>query len=347
MTAVLTPTTPGVRTSDLPARVAAFVVRWGFIAVTVGLILFFALTEPAFRAPDSILAMLKFAVPTAIAGLAYTVTMAAGGVDLSIGATAGFSVSIAAWTMVVGNQVGGVAVVVVVVGGALIGLLNALLIVVFRIPDLLATLAVMFVVQGLKLIIVDGKSISANMLLADGSRAPGVFTPDFLWIDRGQIGPIPVPLVLLIVLATAVWFGLEHTRWGRALAAVGGNPEAARLAGINVSRYRTAAYVISGALASVAGLVLAARVGQGDVTAGNSLLLDSIAVALVGVSVLGAARANAWGTVLGAVLLAVMLTGFTMAGQSYFVQDFLKGLVLVIALFFSFTLSRTPVRVSL
>ena len=321
-------------------RLSAFVVKWGFIAVTVALILYFVITEPSFRTVDNVFGMLKFIAPTAIAGLGVMLAMTVGGIDLSVGANAGFAVSIAAWTMVIGNQVGGVAVSVVLVCGLLIGAINAFLVVVARIPDLLATLTTMFVIVGLKLIIVDGKSISSQMTLSDGSTAPGRFTADFLWLDRGTIGPVPVPVILFFIITLALWFVLERTRWGRALFAVGTNAEAARLAGVRVQWYRTAAYMACGLLASIAGLLLAARIGQGDVSAGNSLLLDSVAVALVGVSVLGIGRPNAWGTALGAVLIAVMVTGFSMLGLPYYAQDFGKGVVLLIALLFSFTFSR-------
>ncbi len=321
-------------------QVSAFVVKWGFVAVTAALILFFLITEPNFRTVDNIFGMLKFIAPTAIAGLGVMLAMTVGGIDLSVGASAGFAVSIAAWTMVIANQVGGVAVAVVLICGLLIGALNAFLIVVARIPDLLATLTTMFVIVGLKLIIVDGKSISSQMTLSNGTTAPGKFTADFLWLDRGSIGPVPVPVIIFLIITIVLWFLLERTRWGRALFAVGTNSEAARLSGIRVQWYRTAAYMGCGLLASIAGLLLAARIGQGDVSAGNSLLLDAVAVALVGVSVLGIGRPNAWGTALGAVLIAVMVTGFTMLGLPYYAQDFGKGIVLLIALLFSFTFSR-------
>jgi len=327
-------------TSTLGEKVSAGIVRWGFVAVTVLLVGFFVVTEPNFRTVDNLFGMLKFVAPIGIAGLGVMVAMTVGGIDLSVGASAGFAVSIAAWTMVIGNQVGGVAIGVVLVCGILIGALNALLIVVARIPDLLATLTMMFVIVGLKLLIVDGRSISSKMSLPDGGTAPGVFTQDFLWLDRGSIGPVPVPVIIFFVLTALLWFLLERTRWGRALYAVGANAEAARLAGIRVQIYRTIAYMGCGLLASIAGLLLGARIGQGDVSAGNSLLLDAVAVALVGVSVLGIGRPNAWGTALGAVLIAVMVTGFTMAGLPYYAQDFGKGIVLLVALLFSFTFSR-------
>lgn len=343
--------TPKASTGFAPSRpfgslALDAVTRWGFIVVTVLLTLFFVITEPNFRTVDNMMGMLKYVAPIGIAGLGVTLAMNVGGLDLSIGASAGFAVSISAWTLVIAGQVGGVAIAVVLLCGALIGAFNAALIVFARIPDLLATLATMFMVGGLKLIIVDGKSISSQMLLPDGTTAPGRFTDDFLWWDRGMIGPIPVPVALFLLLTVAVWFVLDRTRWGRALAAVGNNAQAARLAGIKVRAYRAAAYIGCGVLASIAGLVLAARIGQGDVSAGNSLLLDAVAVALVGVSVLGVGRPNAWGTALGAALIAVMVTGFSMKGLPYYMQDFGKGIVLVIALLFSFTFRRRSITIA-
>src|ERR1700712_5796797 len=170
------------RTSSSGEKVAAFVVKWGFVGVTVALILFFAITEPSFRTVDNVFGMLKFIAPTAIAGLGVMLAMTVGGIDLSVGASAGFAVSIAAWTMVVANQQGGVAITVVLICGLLIGALNAFLIVVARIPDLLATLTTMFVIVGLKLIIVDGKSISSQMTLSNGSTGPRPLPPGFPWL---------------------------------------------------------------------------------------------------------------------------------------------------------------------
>jgi simple sugar transport system permease protein len=96
--------------------------------------------------------------------------------------------------------------------------------------------------------------------------------------------------------------------------------------------------------ASIGGLILASRIGQGDISAGNSLLLDAVAVALVGTSVLGLAKPNAWGTALGAILIGIVITGLTIKGFPYYAQDIAKGVVLVLALIFSFTLSRKKSR---
>lgn len=319
-------------------------VRYGFIVVTVLFYLFFFATEPSFRLQTTFFSMLKFTSVVAITGLGITATMAVGGLDLSVGSTAGMSVTISAMTMVIFDQPGGVAIAAVFVGGLAIGAVNAILIVVLKIPDLLATLAMMFTIQGLKLLPVDGQSVSSGLILRDGTTAPGKFSDFFLKIDRGFVGPVPYPVIYFGLLTVVMWLFLSRTKWGRIMYAIGSNPEAARLAGVRVGLYKALAYMISGVMASIAGLILASRIGQGDISAGASLLLDGVAVALVGTSVLGAGRANAMGTALGAILMGILITGTTIRGYPFYLQDVVKGSVLTLALVFSFTLSRKRQR---
>ncbi|MCL8012379.1 ABC transporter permease [Streptomyces sp. AS02] len=321
-------------------RVQNAVIKYGFILVTVALFLYFALSEGSFRESATLLDTLRYVSVAAILGLGVTLTMAVGGMDMSVGAVAGLGVSVAAHTMVVLNQIGTVAIIAVIAAGALAGLLNALLIVVLKIPDMLATLGTMFVIQGTKLILVDGQSITPGMTLSDGTTAPGKFTDGFLKIDRGTVLGIPISVLIFGALTIAAWVFLARTRWGRVLYAIGANPEAARLAGIRVGAYRALAYVLSGVLASIGGLILASRIGQGDVSAGTSQLLEAVAVALVGTSVLGRGRPNVWGTALGAVLIGIITTGLTIKGLPYYTQDVVEGAVLILALVFSFTLSK-------
>lgn len=319
-------------------------VKYGFIVVTIVLFVYFSATEETFRNPNTLFSMLKFTSVVAIAGLGITFTMVVGGLDLSVGSVAGMSVTLSAMTMVFYNQEGGVAIVVVLLAGAIVGLFNAFLIVVLKIPDLLATLGTMFIVMGLKLVPVNGQSVSSGMTLRDGSIAPGRFTDIFLQIDRAMAGPVPFPVIVVLILTIMTWFFLTRTKWGRMMYAIGANPEAARLSGVRVGLYHGLAYVICGIFASIGGLILSSRIGQGDISAGSSLLLDAVAVALVGTSVLGLGRPNAWGTALGAVLIGIVSYGLTIKGLPYYTQDVAKGIVLIVALVFSFTLSRRKTR---
>ncbi|MFD7488434.1 ABC transporter permease [Streptomyces mirabilis] len=321
-------------------RIQNAVIKYGFIFVTVTLFAYFALSEPSFRDSATLLDTLRYVSVAAVLGLGVTLTMAVGGMDMSVGAVAGLGVTVAAKTMVTYNQVGTVAILAVVAAGALAGLLNALLIVVLKIPDMLATLGTMFVIQGTKLILVDGQSITPGMTQSDGTTAPGRFTEGFLRIDRGTFLGVPGSVLIFGALTVVAWVFLARTRWGRVLYAIGANPEASRLAGIRVGAYRALAYVLSGVLASIGGLILASRIGQGDVSAGTSQLLEAVAVALVGTSVLGRGRPNVWGTALGAVLIGIITTGLTIEGLPYYTQDVVEGAVLILALVFSFTLSK-------
>jgi simple sugar transport system permease protein len=125
---------------------------------------------------------------------------------------------------------------------------------------------------------------------------------------------------------------LNYTKFGRLLYVTGGNEEAARLSGVPVKRYKTYAYALSGLFASIAGIVLASRIGTGQVSAGASLLMDSVAAALIGYSVLGANKPNILGTFIGSILIGILLNGLTMLNVPYYAQDIIKGAILVGAL---------------
>jgi simple sugar transport system permease protein len=234
-----------------------------------------------------------------------------------------------------------VAVLIGLAAGLLVGLFNTVLIVYARIPDLVATLATLFLVNGATLLAVGGQSIAPGMSVGD-QTAPGTFSPVFQWIGSGSLVGVPASVVISALVFVAVMVLLDLTRWGRVFYAVGGNPIAAAAVGINVNRYRGVAYCISGLLAAVGGVLLAARAGRGDVAVGNGYLLQAVSAALVGYAVLGANRPNALGTLVGAIFVAVLINGLTMFNFPYYAQDFVQGLLLVVALLLSYTLG--PLR---
>ncbi len=139
---------------------------------------------------------------------------------------------------------------------------------------------------------------------------------------------LPAPVIFLVVIGILVWVFLELTRHGRLMYAIGSNERAASLTGTNVNNYKILAYMISGVLASIGGMLLAARLGRGDIASGTNLLLDAVAAALIGFAVLGAAKPNAFGTAMGALFVGILLQGLTMMNAPYYTQDFIKGLVL-------------------
>ncbi len=320
-------------------------IRYGFIALLVGLIVFFTLATDGFASPQAAVFIFQSVAITGVLALGVTATLVVGGFDLSIGSVATTAMMASAYVLVVLEQNALVAVLACLAIGVIVGLINGVLIVYMRVPDLLATLGMMFLLVGLQRIPTEGRSIATGMTMPDGSVANGTFSPAFLALGRHRFdffipSLIPVSVVVLLVLAVLIWFFLEYTRFGRMMYAVGSNPKAAELAGAPVKAYKIWAYVISGVFASIGGILLAARLGRGDIASGNNLLLDAVAAALIGFAVLGAAKPNAFGTTIGALFVGVLLQGLTMMNAPYYTQDFVKGVVLVVALVFTFALSH-------
>jgi simple sugar transport system permease protein len=319
-------------------------IKYGFLVLMAGLIVFFGAMAEGFLSPFSAVFILQSVAITGILALGVTATLVVGGFDLSIGATATSALMLSAYVMVVWEMSALSAVLLCLLMGMVVGLINGFLVVKMKVPDLLATLGMMFLLVGLQRIPTEGRSISTGMALPDGSTATGTFSQAFLMLGRHRLDLIvpnllPLSVVFLIVIAIAVWVFLELTRHGRLMYAIGSNAQAASLAGANVNRYKILAYMISGTLASVGGILLAARLGRGDVASGNNLLLDSVAAALIGFAVLGASKPNAFGTAIGALFVGILLQGLTMMNAPYYTQDFIKGGVLVVALVFTFALS--------
>lgn len=315
--------------------------RSGILALLAILVVVFTAKEPAFLNVANLFSILQAVSIVALLGIGVTITLAAGGFDLSVGSVAASAQMAASYVLVVWHGDVWAAAAACLALGIAAGVFNGVLITRLHVPDQLATLGTLFLLAGLQLIPTGGRSLATGTILPDGSEASGTFPEAFLALGRARVFEVvPVPVLVLLVLTVVVSFVMASTRWGRVIYAIGGNETAARLAGAPAARYRVAAYVASGAIASLGGLLIAARVGRGDVSAGNSLLLDAVAAALVGYAVWGARRPNVPGTVIGAVFVGVLLNGLTMLNAPYYLQDFIKGALLVVALAFTFSVGR-------
>ncbi|GIQ68877.1 ABC transporter permease [Xylanibacillus composti] len=310
--------------------------KYGAIVVIIGVFVFFSLTEEHFLTYSNITDILRSIAIVTFIAIGVTISQIVDGFDLSVGSTASLATVVAAALMVWYEQPLYIVLIVPVVLGACIGMLNSLLIVRIRIPDLLATLAMMYIIAGVQKTFTKGYSIYNQMLMPNGDKAPGTFHDSFLWIGQGKLWGIPFPVILLLVTVAVVHILLRYTRWGRQMYITGGNREAARLSGIKVNRVRLAAYVLSGSLAGFAGVLYAARVGSGQIDAGAPLLMESVAAVFVGYSVFGAGKPNVIGTFFGAVLIGILLNGLTMMNLPYYSHDIVKGTILVLALSITF-----------
>ncbi len=328
---------------DIGPALAGAVRRYAVFLLLAAMVVVFSTAEPAFLGVNNFMSVLQAVSVVAILAVGVTISMAVGGFDLSVGAVAASSVMAASYAMVVWRFDAAETVVFVIAFGLAVGLANAFLVVTVGVPALLATLAMNFLLTGLQLIPTAGRSIATGLILPSGVSANGVFDPNFLAIGRRRLFDVaPLPVLAMLVVAVLAFVLTERTRIGRLLFAVGGNEIAARLAGASTARLKVLAYAISGTLAAFGGVIVAARVGRGDVSSGASLLLDAVAASLIGFAVLAARRPNVFGAVVGAIFVGVLLNGLTMLNVPYYTQDFVKGAVLVGALGLTYGLGRRP-----
>ncbi|MEW9671466.1 ABC transporter permease [Ammoniphilus sp. 3BR4] len=313
-------------------KVMDWIYKYGTLAVIAIVLIFFSLINPYFFTYGNLADILRSISIVTLVAIGVTFSLIINGFDLSVGSVVSLATVVSSSMMIWYEQGIFVTLLIPIVLSVLIGWVNSLLIVKIRIPDLLATLAMLYIVKGIHLTYTKGYSIYANMPMPDGSTAPGKFNEGFLWLGQGQIASVPVPVILMLLAVVAVHIYLNYTRQGRLLYITGGNAEAARLSGVPVDRYRTLAYVLSGLFCGLGGILLAARIGTGQVDGGAPLLMDAVAAAFVGYSVFGAGKPNVIGTFFGAVLIGILLNGMTMLNLPYYAHDIVKGTVLVLAL---------------
>lgn len=255
-----------------------------------------------------------------ILSVVQTVVMLLGGLDISVGSAAGLTSVVTAMVFTsVSSAALGILVGLVV--GLAVGLLNGLVIVYGRVNAVIATLATYAGLRGL-----------ANLI--SNGRAQGYTGTDstFIFLARGSALGIPILVWVFIVIAVAIHLMLHYTDIGRNIYAMGGNPTAARLAGININRYVVGCYVLAGVVAAVAGVLLTARTGSGQPTSGSQgLELQSITAAALGGVALQGGKGGISGTVLAVILLGVLQNGLTILSVNSFWQDIAQGALLIIA----------------
>jgi ribose transport system permease protein len=287
----------------------------------LALIIIASFLSPTFMTSTNIFNVLRQASALGIisVGMTYVILSGNGGVDLSVGAVISLTTCLAAGIMM--GQTSGVlpAVLAVLVVGALIGLFNGLLITKFKTDPFITTLGTMTVVQGIA------------MYYTKGSPFGG--TPSgFRFIAEGYIGFVPVPVIIFLVIFGIGFWVMRKTVFGRYIYAIGGNQEVARLSGIKVNKYKVSVYVISALLATVAGLILVARVSLGDPKLGYGYELDAIAAVIIGGTSFAGGVGGMGGTIVGVMIIAVMNNLLNLMDVSPFLHGVVKGLIILAAI---------------
>ncbi len=309
------------------AALLDFLSKWGTILTILILLAFFSITMPPFRSAANVVTILRSISIVTVIAIGITVSLTVDGFDLSVGSVATFADTLVI-SMFVWYDLGTpAAIIITLVVTLMVAVVNSFLIVKLKIFDLLATLATMFIFEGVALTYTGGGSISEGMPRLDG-------TPTFGDIESGfrLIGQSPYIIVIMLVIVAVVHVFLNYTKHGRYLYVVGGNQEAARLSGIPVNRYRTLAYFLSAFLAAIGGIMLGARIGSSQVNAGAGFLMPAVAAAFIGYSVAGIKKPNAIGTLIGAVLVGILENGLIMMSVPYYSLNIVKGVVLAVAL---------------
>lgn len=288
----------------------------------------FGITNDVFLSPENLGTVADFASPILIVAFGMTVVMIAAGIDLSVGAVAAFVSVVVVW--LTNNEVVPlpVAMIVGILVGVGLGMVNGLLVVLFRIPDFIATLAMLTLLRGAAYILSGGFTIRA--------------TDTQIAALSGEIGDLglPVPVVIMGVVFIATWLMLRFSSFGRSLYAAGGSREVARLVGLRVSRLTVSAYIICAGFAALAGLIEASRTRAGSPVIGSGWELAAITIVVLGGTNLFGGRGGVVGTLLAGLMLGALDNWIGLQAYPAWASGLIRGSLLIIVVAIAMSGSR-------
>ncbi len=289
----------------------------GILPILVLICILFSALSPNFLTPGNIVNIFRQASVNIVLATGMTFVILTGGIDLSVGSILAVS-AVASLIVSLIPGLGWAAVIAGLLTGLALGLLNGALIALLDVPPFIVTLGSLTALRG------------GAFLIANGTT---VFNRDlnFAWIGNTYLGPFPWLVVIALLTVLASWFVLRQTVLGVQIYAVGGNERAARLTGIKVNRVLLFVYGLSGLLAGLAGIMSASRLYSATGTLGQGYELDAIAAVILGGTSFTGGIGTIGGTLLGALIIAVLNNGLTLLNMSYFWQLVVKGLVIIVA----------------
>jgi ribose transport system permease protein len=301
-------------------RVGNIYKKYGTFIVLLVLVLIISLMNPKFLSMYNILNIFRQVSINGLIAFGMTFVILTGGIDLSVGAILGLSGMILG-LLITGGTPDIIAIPAVLIIGALLGLFNGFFISKVKLQAFIVTLATMTMFRGITMIISDGvpaMGITANSPLLD-------------FFSQGNVLGIPFPMIVFIVVLIILLVILQNTVFGRGVYAIGGNEEVARLSSMPTNRIKTMVYVISGAMSALAGVILTSRLSSSQPTAGMGFELDAIAAVVIGGTSLAGGKGRLFGTFIGVLIIGVLNNGLNIIGVSAFFQQFIKGLVILLA----------------
>jgi ribose transport system permease protein len=290
----------------------------GTLIGLVAIVVIFGLLAPDFLSQRNLLNILQQSSINACLALGMTLVIISGGIDLSVGPTAAIAAVITATLLVAGVPIP-IAILAGLAIGAICGLVNGVLVAYAGLQPFIVTLGTLSTYRAIALIYTGGNPVLG---IPSGFRS----------LFNGSLVGLPIPVIIVAVVALAAWVLLKKTPLGEYLLAVGGNEEAAYVAGVPIAITKITAYVISGVLAALASMILIGRLGAAEPILGNLWELDAIAAAAIGGASLMGGKGSVIGTILGAIILGAMRNGLTLMNVQAFYQLLATGLIILVAM---------------
>jgi ribose transport system permease protein len=285
----------------------------------IALVVVLSFVSPVFMTGRNLTALLDQVSGLGIVAVGATLVIIIGGIDLSVGSVLALGMMVCAYLFARTGLPMGLAMVAAMATGAAAGAINGLLVTLGRLPSFVATLAMLSVARGFALMITDGETIA---------DFPGWFRGI---VTEHAIGPFSGAHLLLVgsLLLGAAY--LRYRPGGRALYAIGGNEEVARLSGLNIDRHKLKVFTVAGLLAGVAGILLTARLNSASPISAQGFELDVIAAVVIGGASLSGGRGSMWGTFVGVLIIGVLRNGLTLIDVTAFLQEVVIGVVIAVA----------------
>jgi len=306
--------------SEEKANLSNIYRKYGTVIALFVLVLIISIMNSKFLSMYNILNVFRQVSINGLIAFGMTFVILTGGIDLSVGAI------LALTGMVLGLMVASgtpdlIAIPLVLLLGALLGWFNGVLISKVKLQAFIVTLATMTMFSGI------------TMIISDGIPAMGITenSPILNFFSQGDILGIPFPMIILLVVFALLLIILQKTVFGRGVYAIGGNEEVARLSSLPTDRIKTSVYIISGVMSALAGVILTSRLSSSQPTAGAGFELDAIAAVVIGGTSLAGGKGRLFGTLIGVLIVGVLNNGLNIIGVSAFYQQFIKGLVILLA----------------
>ncbi|SFP07071.1 ribose ABC transporter permease [Enterovibrio norvegicus] len=285
------------------------------------LIVVVSFLSPNFFTVDNILNILRQTSINAIIAVGMTLVILTAGIDLSVGSVLALCGAFAASLIAMEVPVL-IAVPTALFAGAVLGAISGIIIAKGKVQAFIATLVTMTLLRGVTMVYTEGRPISTGF--TDTADA-------FAWFGTGYALGIPVPVWLMVIVFAAVWYLLNHTRFGRYIYALGGNESATRLSGIDVDKVKIGAYAICGLLAALAGIIVTSRLSSAQPTAGMGYELDAIAAVVLGGTSLMGGKGRIMGTLIGALIIGFLNNALNLLDVSSYYQMIAKAVVILLA----------------